>query len=40
MVASEAISIPVAGQFSFNQYQQALALAAKYSGKAILTPNG
>jgi NADPH:quinone reductase-like Zn-dependent oxidoreductase len=40
MVASGAISIPVAGQFSFNQYQEALALAAKYSGKAILTPKG
>jgi NADPH:quinone reductase-like Zn-dependent oxidoreductase len=40
MVASEVISIPVAGQFSFNQYQEALAVAAKYSGKAILTPKG
>jgi NADPH:quinone reductase-like Zn-dependent oxidoreductase len=40
MVASEVISVPVVGQFSFNQYQDALAVAAKYSGKAILTPKG
>jgi hypothetical protein len=40
MVASEVISVPVVGQFSFNQYQDALAVAAKYSGKTILTPKG
>jgi NADPH:quinone reductase-like Zn-dependent oxidoreductase len=39
MVASGAISFPVAGQFSFNQYPEALDVAAKYGGKAILTPN-
>lgn len=38
MVASGALSLPVAGQFSFNQYREAFALAAKHSGKAILTP--
>ena len=40
MVASEVVSVPVVGQFSFNQYQDALAVAAKYSGKTILTPKG
>ncbi len=39
MVASGAISFPVTGQFSFNRYSEALDVAAKYSGKAILTPN-
>jgi nicotinamidase-related amidase len=36
---SGAISLPVAGQFTFDQYPEALALAAKYNGKAILRPN-
>jgi NADPH:quinone reductase-like Zn-dependent oxidoreductase len=40
MVASGAISFPVAQRFSFDQYADAIAIAAKYSGKAILTPKG
>jgi NADPH:quinone reductase-like Zn-dependent oxidoreductase len=39
MVASGTISFPVAGEFSLEQYPEALALAGKYSGKAIFTPN-
>jgi NADPH:quinone reductase-like Zn-dependent oxidoreductase len=38
LVASGALSFPVAGRFSFDKYLDALAVAAKYSGKAILTP--
>jgi NADPH:quinone reductase-like Zn-dependent oxidoreductase len=39
MVASGALSFPVAGEFSLEQYPEALALAGKYSGKAIFRPN-
>jgi NADPH:quinone reductase-like Zn-dependent oxidoreductase len=39
LVASGAISIPVAGEFALDQYVEALVLAAKYRGKAILRPN-
>lgn len=38
MVASGAISLPVAGRFGFERHADAIALAARYSGKAILTP--
>ena len=40
LVASGKIVIPVAGEFELSQYQDAIALASKYSGKAILYPNG
>ncbi|HUN96890.1 MAG TPA: zinc-dependent alcohol dehydrogenase family protein [Bradyrhizobium sp.] len=40
LVSSGKIVIPVAGEFALNQYVDAIALAAKYSGKAILYPNG
>jgi NADPH:quinone reductase-like Zn-dependent oxidoreductase len=40
LVASGAISFPVADRFSFDQYLGALDVASKYSGKAILTPIG
>jgi NADPH:quinone reductase-like Zn-dependent oxidoreductase len=39
LVASGAISIPVAGEFRLDQYVEALALASKLKGKAILYPN-
>jgi NADPH:quinone reductase-like Zn-dependent oxidoreductase len=39
LVASGAISIPVAGEFPLDRYVGALALAAKLQGKAILYPN-
>jgi NADPH:quinone reductase-like Zn-dependent oxidoreductase len=38
LVASGALSFPVAGTFSFEQHLDAIAVAEKYSGKAILTP--
>lgn len=38
LVASGALSFPVAGEYSFEQYPAALAVAAKYRGKAILKP--
>jgi NADPH:quinone reductase-like Zn-dependent oxidoreductase len=40
IVASGAISLPVAGQYSLEQYREALAVAGKYRGKAIFRPNG
>jgi NADPH:quinone reductase-like Zn-dependent oxidoreductase len=40
LVASGKIVIPVAGEFELDQYVDAIALASKYSGKAILYPNG
>ena len=40
LVASGKIVIPVAGEFALDQYVDAIALAAKYNGKAILYPNG
>lgn len=40
LVASGKLVIPVAGEFELEQYQDAIALASKYSGKAILYPNG
>jgi NADPH:quinone reductase-like Zn-dependent oxidoreductase len=40
LVASGRIVIPVAGEFEFDQYGEAIALASKYNGKAILYPNG
>jgi hypothetical protein len=39
LVASGAISIPVAGEFRLEQYAAALTLASKLKGKAILYPN-
>ena len=39
LVASGAISIPVAGEFALCDYVEALALASKLKGKAILYPN-
>jgi NADPH:quinone reductase-like Zn-dependent oxidoreductase len=39
LVASGKIMIPVAGEFALDQYVDAIALASKYSGKAILYPN-
>ena len=39
MVASGALSFPVAGEFSLEQYPEALAVAAKFRGKAIFKPN-
>jgi NADPH:quinone reductase-like Zn-dependent oxidoreductase len=39
LVVSGALSFPVAGQFKFDQYLEALDVAAKYNGKAILTPS-
>jgi NADPH:quinone reductase-like Zn-dependent oxidoreductase len=38
MVVTGAISSPVAATFTFEQYVDALAVAARFSGKAILTP--
>ena len=40
LAASGKIVIPVAGEFDLDQYVDAIALASKYSGKAILYPNG
>jgi len=40
LVASGKIVIPVAGEFALDQYVDAIALASKYNGKAILYPNG
>jgi NADPH:quinone reductase-like Zn-dependent oxidoreductase len=40
LVASGKIVIPVAGEFELDQYVDAIALASKYNGKAILYPNG
>jgi len=40
LVASGAISIPVAGEFALDQYLGALDVASKFSGKAILRPKG
>ena len=39
MVASGALSFPVADEYSFEQYPEALATAAQYNGKAIFRPN-
>jgi hypothetical protein len=39
-MASGKIVIPVAGEFELDQYVDAIALASKYNGKAILYPNG
>jgi hypothetical protein len=39
LVVSGAISIPVAGQFTLDQYVEALELATKLQGKAIFYPN-
>jgi NADPH:quinone reductase-like Zn-dependent oxidoreductase len=38
LVADGTISTPIAGVFRFDQYLEAFATAAKFSGKAILTP--
>lgn len=40
LMASGKIVIPVAGEFDLEQYVDAIALASKYKGKAILYPNG
>jgi NADPH:quinone reductase-like Zn-dependent oxidoreductase len=39
MVASGMLAFPVAGEFSLEQYPEALAVAAKFRGKAIFKPN-
>ena len=39
MVASGALSVPVAGEFSFEQYPEALAVAGKFRGKVIFKPS-
>jgi hypothetical protein len=39
MVASGALPSPVAGEFSLKRYSEALGVAEKYNGKAILNPN-
>lgn len=39
LVVSGELSFPVAGQFGFSRYLDALTVAGRYSGKAILTPN-
>lgn len=39
MVASGALSLPVAKEFSFSEHQEAFALASQYNGKALLKPN-
>lgn len=38
LVASGKLTFPVAGQFTFEQYGEALDVAGRYNGKAILTP--
>jgi NADPH:quinone reductase-like Zn-dependent oxidoreductase len=38
LIVSGALSFPMAGEYSLEQHQDALAVAAKYSGKAILRP--
>lgn len=40
LVASGKLVIPVAGEFDLDKHIDAIALASKYSGKAILYPNG
>lgn len=40
LVVSGAMAFPVAGRFRFDQYLDALDVASKYSGKAILTSQG
>ena len=40
LVAAGKIVIPVAGEFELDEYVDAIALASKYNGKAILYPNG
>ena len=39
LVASGALSMPVAGEFGLEDYTEAFALAAKLRGKAIFHPN-
>ena len=39
LVASGAISAPVAGTFRFSQIAEAVAVAEKNCGKALLTPD-
>ncbi|WP_024576065.1 MULTISPECIES: zinc-dependent alcohol dehydrogenase family protein [unclassified Afipia] len=39
MIASGAITAPVAATYSFDKFPEAIAKAAKFSGKIILTPN-
>lgn len=38
LIVSGALALPVAGEFTFEQHQAALAVAEKFSGKAILKP--
>jgi NADPH:quinone reductase-like Zn-dependent oxidoreductase len=40
LVASGAISLPIAGEYGLEQYEEALAVAARYGGKVIFHPNG
>ncbi|MGA7318599.1 MAG: zinc-dependent alcohol dehydrogenase family protein [Silvibacterium sp.] len=40
LIAAGKIVIPVAGEFELDEYLDAIALASKYNGKAILYPNG
>ncbi|MET8412587.1 zinc-dependent alcohol dehydrogenase family protein [Streptomyces sp. NPDC005195] len=39
LVASGALSLPVIGEFTLEQYPEALALAGEYRGKVIFKPN-
>jgi mitochondrial enoyl-[acyl-carrier protein] reductase / trans-2-enoyl-CoA reductase len=39
LITSGGLSTPVVGEFALDQYVEALALAAQYSGKVIFTPN-
>jgi NADPH:quinone reductase-like Zn-dependent oxidoreductase len=40
LIASGKLAIPVAGEFALDEFVDAIALASKYNGKAILYPNG
>lgn len=39
LIASGAISLPIAGRYGLGQYAEALAVAARYDGKVIFQPN-
>lgn len=40
LVATGAIRFPIAGEFTLDQYADAITLAGRYSGKVIFKPNG
>ena len=39
MIASGAITAPVAGTYSFEKFPEAISNAAKFKGKILFTPN-